>query len=431
MDAVRHQASGATEPYLLMCFAPPRHGKSEYWSKYVPAWYLGRFPSHQVMICSHTATLAARFSGAARDLLLEHGPADFGVKINPMSAARALWTVAGHGGEMFTSGIGGGPSGWGAHLLVIDDPIKNAEVATSPTYRDKHWQWWLSTAMNRIYKNSIVVVMQTRWHEDDLSGRMLKQSEETGQKWRVLSYPAIAEQDDPLGRAEGEPLWPAQFPLSRLHSIQQNATPYWWGAQYQQHPGSYGELCWPEEYFEDIWAEEHEWPEKFQASAIAIDPSKGKNAKKGDFCAMIFVGIANHRIWVEARLSRIPVPTIIEEGLDWYAEKRPDLFCVESNAFQELLQHEFLRQARIRGLLDFRPQGMENMISKGLRIERLQPWLAQHIVRIRKTAGGRELYRELREFPQCDHDDGPDGMEMAMRVLGAVGQAETVIGRAG
>ncbi|HUT09852.1 MAG TPA: phage terminase large subunit [Thermoguttaceae bacterium] len=394
---------------------PPRHGKSELISRYLPAWYLGCYPDRRVILTSHTASLAADFGGSARNLLDEWGPLHFGVSIDQNTHAKHRWRILGHDGAMLTAGVGGPITGSGADLLIIDDAIKNADQAISPVYRQKVWEWWLSTASTRLEPGGAVVVMFTRWHKDDLAGRLLAQA---ANRWHVISLPAIAGDNDPLGRRPGEPLWPERYDVEALEAIRLDQTPYWYGAMYQQVPSQYGEIAWPDEYFPDsIWATEAEWPARFLASAVAIDPSKGPDSKKGDFSAMVFVGVANHKLWIDARLKKIPSPQIVSDGIDWHCEKKPDLFAIETNQFQALFATEFRRQADARGIFSLRISPLENTINKELRIDRLSPYLARGMVKIRRNKGGLELFRELREFPQCDHDDGPDALEMACRVL--------------
>lgn len=416
VDRALMAAVNGSGPKRIMVFQPPRHGKSDLISKYFPAWYEGCHPDHHVIVASHTANLAGSFGRQARDLLLEWGPKHFGVSVDERSAAKSDWTIAGHDGGMLTAGVGGPLSGRGANVLVIDDPVKNAEEATSAVYRDKIWEWWDSTASTRLEPEAIVVVMMTRWHQDDLAGRLLSPEGLGQDQWLVISLPAIAEDDDPLGRKPGEALWPDRWPLSALTNIRESKTPYWWSAMYQQRPTQYGEAAWPAEYFADVLTDE--WPKKYRASALAIDPSKGKDSKKGDFTAFVFVGVANQGLWIDAQVERMPPPQIVTTGLDWWLEKQPDIFTVEVNQFQELLATDFMRVAAERGFFNFSVSPIENMINKEMRIERLSGWLARKQVKIRNNRGGRELLRQLQEFPNCDHDDGPDAMEMAVRKLG-------------
>src|SRR5207244_2242627 len=125
----------------------------------------------------------------------------------------AAWELERHAGGMTAAGVGGAMTGKGAHLLVIDDPVKNAEQAQSKTVREKHWEWYRSTAYSRLEPGGAVVIVMTRWHEDDLVGRLLAEAEAEGERWEILRLPALAEEADPLGRAPGEPLWPERYPL--------------------------------------------------------------------------------------------------------------------------------------------------------------------------------------------------------------------------
>lgn len=208
----------------LAVFMPPRHGKSELISKYFPAWYLGTNPDKRVILCSYEADFAAGWGQKVRDLIQEYNYI-YGVSINDGSAARNRWDLAGNSGGMVTAGVGGPITGKGASILIIDDPVKNAEQANSPTYREKAKDWYRSTAYTRLEPNGAVVVIQTRWHEDDLGGWLLSESDED---WDVLSLPAINE--------EGEPLWPDRFNLERLLEIKKELGSYWFSAMYQQNP---------------------------------------------------------------------------------------------------------------------------------------------------------------------------------------------------
>lgn len=146
---------------------------------------------------------------------------------------------------MVTAGAGGAITGNPAHVLIIDDPVKNREQAESPTYKERTWEWWQGTARPRINPlpwapYGIAIIMATRWAVDDLPGRLVarKVAEESGVllSWYVYSLPAIAEENDPLGRKEGEALWPEKYPLEVLESIKADVGPYNWMSEYQQSP---------------------------------------------------------------------------------------------------------------------------------------------------------------------------------------------------
>ena len=215
-----------------MVFMPPRHGKSELVSKYFPAWYLGTFPNSHVILVSYEADFAASWGRKAREVLDELGD-DFHVKVKQESSAAKHWEIKGHSGGMDAAGAYGPITGKGADVLVIDDPVKNAEEAYSPVLREKLWDWYQSTAFTRLEPNGAIILVMTRWHEDDLAGRLLKL--EPG-LWEIVSLPALAEADDLLHRAEGEALWPERFPAEQLLEKKQAVGSYWWSAMYQQRP---------------------------------------------------------------------------------------------------------------------------------------------------------------------------------------------------
>jgi hypothetical protein len=227
-------AAGRTR--RLMVFAPPRHGKSQLVSVYLPAWFLGVYPDKRVILSSYEASFAAGWGRKVRDILAEHGEAVFGLKLRSDSTAADRWDLAGHAGGMMTAGVGGPLTGKGADLFILDDPVKNAEEAMSQALRDKCWDWFLSTAYTRLEPGAAVVLIMTRWHPDDLSGRILARQEETGALWDVVSLPALAEADDPLGRKPGEALWPERYPVESLNEIRSTQGSMWFQAMYQQSP---------------------------------------------------------------------------------------------------------------------------------------------------------------------------------------------------
>ncbi len=224
----------------LIITMPPRHGKSELCSRYFPAWYLARFPDHRIIWTSYEAEFAASWGGKARDVMAEYGPPLFGLGVREDATARHSWNIAEHDGGMATAGVGGPITGRGANLLGLDDPIKNAEQANSPTYREKTWDWWQSTAYTRLEPDGVVLVILTRWHEADLAGKLIAESasdeSDDEEKWHILNLPALAEGNDPMGRKEGEALWPDRWPADKLEKRKRRFGSYVWSALYQQRP---------------------------------------------------------------------------------------------------------------------------------------------------------------------------------------------------
>lgn len=234
-------AAAAGQLPRLIVSMPPQHGKSELVSRYAPAWLLGRFPDRRVILASYEAGFARTWGRKARDLLEEHGPALFGVTVADGSSAAHDWEIAGRQGGMVTAGVGGAITGRGAQLLIVDDPVKNQQEAASQVIRDRAWDWWLSTARTRLRRGAAVVLVMTRWNEDDLAGRMLQHASQGGDEWAVLELPALAQPSDGqerdlLGRVAGEPLCPALHDLSELEQTRRSVGAYFWAAMYQQQP---------------------------------------------------------------------------------------------------------------------------------------------------------------------------------------------------
>lgn len=226
LDSTTHPG---IKPIGMVVQAPPRHGKSYTTSIFTPSWYLGLYPRRRVMLTSNEASLARDFGQASRDLLSDVGPDLYGVSVRQDSRSSSDWRTTA-GGGMLTAGVGGAITGKGGDLLIIDDPFKNAEQASSLVIREKVWHWWLSTARTRLHPGGFVILVLTRWHDDDLAGRLLKAAREDPDvdQWHELRLPALAEADDPLGRKPGEPLWPARYDAATLEKTRKSSGPYWW-----------------------------------------------------------------------------------------------------------------------------------------------------------------------------------------------------------
>lgn len=244
-------AAGEAWASRVIIEMPPRHGKSEFVSGYFPTWYLGMHPDRKVILASYEDSLAAGWGQRGRDLMEAYGPM-FGLKVRQDSSAKANWALTRRRGGMFTTGLGGALTGKGANLLIIDDPVKNDQQALSPTYRKRAKDWYRATARTRVENpGASIVVIQTRWHTDDLAGWLQKEADED---WLVISLPAIAEQDEEVylpddpstpawTRKAGEALWPAVRPLSDLEAAQASMggpSGHWWLALYQQRPTPLG-----------------------------------------------------------------------------------------------------------------------------------------------------------------------------------------------
>lgn len=399
----------------LLVSMPPQHGKSELCSKYLPAWFLGTHPDKRVILTSYEADFAASWGGKARDLLEQHGDL-FGVKVSKRSSAVNRWDLEGHDGGMTTAGVGGAITGKGAHLLIVDDPIKNDEEARSAKHRQKQWDWWQSVATTRMRPGGLTIVVQTRWHKDDLTGRIQQQAESNGQRWLTIKLPALAEQTDPLGRAPGEALWPEVFTKEMHEKNKATRTTYYWQAMYQQNPQAEGGSEWPAEWFGDhIWFDE--WPTSWKCKTIALDPSKGTDSKFGDYSAFVLLMVAQDgTCYVDADLQHRNTSIIVEDGIVLQRAFQSDGFMVESNQFQFMLADEMWRRANEMGI--YMPIfTLDHSVSKLVRIRGLTQYLAKGMIRFKGGSRGAQLLVEqMRDFPLADHDDGPDALEMAIHM---------------
>jgi len=224
---------GAVKKVIFML--PPRHSKSMTISETFPSFFIGRQPNRRVIEVSYGDQLAQKFGKANKDKIIDFGMALFDIEIERGNASKTNWGIEGYRGGMISSGIGGHITGEGADLLLIDDPIKNREEANSIIYREKVWAEWQNTLLTRLQPEAAVIIVLTRWHEDDLVGRILKG--ETAGEWLVVRLPCLAEEGDLLGREPGEPLWPEfGFDAEWAEQRKVEVGSYTWSALYQQRP---------------------------------------------------------------------------------------------------------------------------------------------------------------------------------------------------
>lgn len=214
----------------LAIFMPPRHAKTETATIRFPVYVLESDPSKRCLITGYNERVARRFSRRARNL------AEDRIALASDKTGSDEWETA-DGGGVVARGVGTPPTGFGFDYILIDDPIKKREEAESEVYREKIWDWYTDDLYTRLEPGGKIVLTLTRWHHDDLAARALES--EPGQ-WTILKLPALAEEDDPLGRAVGDALWPARFPVTSLERIKSVQTKsdgaYSWESLYQQNP---------------------------------------------------------------------------------------------------------------------------------------------------------------------------------------------------
>lgn len=249
-DVVDRMVNG--ESKRVMLFTAPRHGKSELVSRRMPAYILGRQPNSSVIAVSYSASLASSMNRDVQRIIdtpeyREVFPDTTLSSSNVRSSAQGTWLrnsdmfeVVGHRGMYISAGVNGPITGRGADWVIIDDPVKNRAEAESKTYRDSVFDWYASTLYSRLEPDARILITLTRWHEDDLAGRILANNPDD---WEVITYPALAEATPSAAddrRSEGEPLWPGKYDLAALSDIKSTIGAYEWEALYQQSPSPPG-----------------------------------------------------------------------------------------------------------------------------------------------------------------------------------------------
>lgn len=268
----------------LMIMMPPRLGKSLIASQYFPAWFLGRYPDKEIISCSYALSLQLAFSRKIRSLLGSDSYRAVFPKAElsaDMQSAEGWRTTA--GGGFKPAGRGGPINGFGCHLLVIDDLIKNATEAYSDSTRESAWEWYVSTARTRLAPGGGILTIGTRWHYDDPMGRMEEGSQD-GDVFEVIRYSAIATHDEPR-RKRGEALHPERYNVEDLKKIQAAVGPAVWEALYQQNPT-------PDVggYFEDSWFRYYDEPPDNLRTFMAWDLAIGKK-ERNDWTVGIVAGV--------------------------------------------------------------------------------------------------------------------------------------------
>ena len=213
-----------------MLFLPPRHGKSELATIHYAAYRLLVDQSLRVIIGAYNHSLACTFSRQTRRIAKE-----FGFNFSDDQNKQNQWSSE-HGGGLYAVGVGSGVTGYGADLVIIDDPVKSRAEAESPTYRARVMDWYQNDLYTRLHPGAAIVLIMTRWHSLDLAGQLLEQANDGGEQWEVVSLPAIAEEHDLIGRQPGEALWPDRYSVEDFDRIKKTVGSYAFSALYQQTP---------------------------------------------------------------------------------------------------------------------------------------------------------------------------------------------------
>lgn len=425
----------------LMVFMPPRHGKSELVSRLFTAYFLYRYPTRKVGLCSYSAGLAYGMSRAARDYYRLAG----GILRGDARAVKQWNTI--EGGEFWAAGVGGEATGKGWGLGVIDDPLKNAEQAASPKIREKQKEWYQSTFVTREEgdleagedDSGVLILDQTRWNEDDIAGWQLAcelgAEEDERQNWHIVNFPAIAEKMTAEGRAKfpahctfepdwrepGEPLWPERYNLKKLRRIAAQVGSYFWNALFQQRPsareGSFFRRAWFTKTVKDFPA----------GSAMVRYWDKAGSQDKGDYSVgvlMAYDGVSNFYVvdvvrgqWSAGKREEMIKATAQEDVRKWgknyqvWLEQEPGSGGKESaeNSIINLAGFT-VRAEPVTGKKETRAAPFSAQCEAGNVHLVDGPWHQKYI-------------DELTAFPTGKHDDQVDGSSGAFNKL-AVGWVE-------
>lgn len=405
----------------LILNIPPRHGKSVIGSQYFPAWALGKRPKLEVITCSHTASLAEEFSRQTRDLLKEQRFKQVFEKVGlDKDKQNATGWKTGHGGGYLPAGVGGPILGRGAHILVIDDPFKNFDEAYSEIQRERIWNWFTTTAMTRLAPGAGVLVIMQRWHFDDISGRLIERGEKgEGDKYEVVTYPAIAEENEKY-RRKGEALHPDRYPLQTLLSMKRTMNPRDWMALYQQQP-----VAAEGEYFKkDTFKFYDELPpvlNKYSAFDLAIGQKE-----TNDYTVGVTVGIdeLDNMYVLDLVRGRWDAHGIVDEILLNHKKHKPHTIAIEkghlSMAIDPFLRKRIAEEKQYTINVKDMATGRRD---KEARARAIQGRMSQGRVYFPREAEWMEgLMAEMLQFPAGKHDDQVDALAWIGLLLEELGK---------
>lgn len=416
------RAVAAHESPRLMVFLPPRFGKSELTSRRYPGWVLGRNPDWNVGIVSYGAELAEELSADARRVVLGDEYREiFGrtyqpdagstVEIDRSSTAVNHWRIAGRRGGVRAVGVGGALTGRGFDVAIVDDPIKGRKEADSELVREDLWNWYRGTFRTRMEPGGGILWVQTPWHHDEPAARI---AELASDKWEVIRLPALAEDHDILGRAEGEPLDPVRFGLSDLLALRDDpdgVSPRDWSAQYQQKPT-------PDEgdIFKRDWFRNTADPEADGLVYQYWDTAHGKNnpRRKGDrsVCAT-FRRERNHYRVLGLWIGRPGYPELKAKVIELRARHKARAVIIEDHSSGQSLIQDLRNDTRIP-ILPWKT-GNESKVERAKAVT--PEWESGIAVMSLPEHLAAMLTQEHLQFPNGRFDDIVDACSMALAHL--------------
>lgn len=396
---------------ILEC--PPRHGKSEIATKKFPAWALGHHPEWPIIVASYSSDLATEFGQGTRDIMQSPTyQTIFNARLRPDTTAKGKW-MTDQGGGYTAVGVGGSITGKGFKIGIIDDPFKNREEADSETTRDSRWSWYRSTFYTRQEGATAIIVINTRWHTDDLVGRLLEQQksaeknrEANYDRWQRVTFPSIAIKDEPY-RKEGEPLWAKKFPIETLKTIEHTLGPYEFSALYQANP-----ITSANQEFKQTWFRRRSWTEVEALDTrkfATIDP--GGKGLENDRTGIIRNYVDKENKW---NIKAIGVHFDSKELLDYIFKLHDEGFekigieeTVYLKAVKPFYDDECRKRNKFPNIIPLKQPTMQ----KEVRIRGLIPRYSSNSI-YHIDGECVDLENELVVFPKGAHDDVPDALAM-------------------
>lgn len=401
---------------ILVLSVPPRHGKSLQCSIDFPAWFLGRNPSNEIIIASYSADLAQDFGGKTREKVDgqefrtifpeiriradEKAKGKWGTMI-PDPSQQNGWKIA--GGSYTAVGVGGPITGRGANILLIDDPIKNREEAESEVVRDKIWDWFTSTAFTRLEPKGVAIVIMTRWHQDDLVGRILAHPE-LSKRTKSILFPAIK---------DGEPLWGGKYTIEALNEIKSTIGPYDWSALYQGQP-----ILTENQEFKGQWIKympEVNLPMMNTRNFLTIDTAMSQKTT-ADFTGFCDNSINQENFWhLKAWRMKIGPEELINNIFTLHQSRNYEAIGIEKTAYLSGLKPYLDMEQRRRDKFLPIVELQHNQTQKEIRIRGLIPRYASGSV-FHVEGRCKDLEEEMFNFPLGTHDDVLDAVAYQLQI---------------
>lgn len=406
----------------LIVEMPPRHGKSEIVSVNFPPFLMGKNRDRNIMEASYAAGLSEDFGRQVRNIMSskEYEVLFPNTKLSNDSQSKASWSTNGRG-NYNAMGVGGTATGKGADVLIIDDPVKNREEADSETVSEGIWTWYKAVARTRLSPNGAIIIVMTRWKDDDLVGRVLAQDD--GNKWEVISYPAIAEEDEEY-RKEGEALWANHFTLENLLETKADIGTFEFSALYQQDPVSREDAEFKPEWFKKITMEEV--LRKQTLCFISIDSALSKK-KKSDYTGITINWVDPDNVWYfKSYRTKVNSTGLLDLIFDLHRAYKPEAIGLEETVFTQAIQPfltiEMAKRNIFPNVVDLKHGGA----AKDTRIRGLIPRYERgHIFHIEDMC--MDLEGELLRFPSSKHDDTMDSAAYQIHIAKAPYKTEDYV----